>query len=217
MPIYVSYTADNKVNVLGIDRVSKTTLFSNVSCILVWMTRNLYVNGEVNKSKTISKKQLLQYIQIPSTPSKTYKNLLSDPIKHAFGAIEHAGWTVHPDWTCRKGASNYVCFTKKWFNICDEFMAIPTGFVTNKEKLLDYVKEAIMEYIVSLPQPPPSLDDPLELLPQLNSLPCPGEDLKGKLPPSDYGYTMDILEDSDSDFDSDSEPEPEPELLSMDF
>ena len=211
MPIYVSYTADNKVNVLGIDCVSKTTLFSNVSCILVWMTRNLYVNGEVNKSKTISKKQLLQYIQIPSTPSKTYKNLLSDPIKHAFGAIEHVSWTVHPDWTCRKGASNYVCFTKKWFNICDQFMTIPTGFVTNKEKLFDYVEEAIMDYIVSLPQPPPSLEDPLALLPQLNSLPRLGEDLKGNLPQSLYDYTMAMLEDSDSD--SDSEPEP----LSMDF
>ena len=216
MPIYVSYnTDDNQVDVLGIDRVSFPTLISNVCAILVWGQRNLYVNGEVNKSKTISKQQLLQYIQIPSMPSKTYRNLLSDPIRHAFGAIEHAGWTFHPDWTCRKGASNYVCFTKKWFNICDEFMAIPTGFVTNKEKLLDYVKEAIMEYIVSLPQPPPSLDDPLELLPQLNSLPCPGEDLKGKLPPSNYGYTMDILEDSGSGFDSDSGPEPE--LLSMDF
>ena len=166
MPIYVSYnTDDNQVDVLGIDRVSFPTLISNVCAIFVWGQRNLYVNGEVNKSKTISKQQLLQYIQIPSMPSKTYTNLLSDPIKHAFGAIEHAGWTVPPDWTVRKGASNYIRFTEEWFKICDQFMTIPTGFVTNKENLFDYVEEAIMDYIVSLPQPLPSLDDPLELLP----------------------------------------------------
>ena len=72
MPIYVSYTDDNQVHVLEIECVLSTTLISNVCCILVWMARNLYVNGEVNKSKTISKQQLLQYIQIPSMPSKTY-------------------------------------------------------------------------------------------------------------------------------------------------
>ena len=64
-----------------------------------------------------------------------------------------------------------------------------------------------MDYIVSLPQPQPSLEDSLELLPQLNNyLPHPGEDLKGKLP-SLYDSTIAMLEDSDS----------EPEPLSMDF
>ena len=221
MPIYVSYTDDNQVNVLGIDRVSFPTLISVVCGILVWGQRGLYVNGEVNKSKTISKQQLIQYIQIPSMPSKTYRNLLSDPIKHAFGAIERAGWTVPPDWTVRKGASNYFCFTTEWFKICDQFMTIPTGFVTNKEKIFDYVEEAIMDYIVSLPQPLPSLEDPLALLPQLNSLPRLGEDLNGNVPQSLYDHTMAMLEDSDSDSDTDSEPVPEPEPvpehLSMDF
>ena len=86
-------------------------------------------------------------------------------------------------------------------------MTIPTGFVTNKDKLLDIVMDKIMEYILSLPQPPPSLEDPLALLPQLNSLPRLGEDLNGNVPQSLYDHTMAMLEDSDSD----SEP------LSMDF
>ena len=108
------------------------SLISNVACLMVWMIHKTFVGGKVKWSLPICKKDLLQYIRIPTTPSKTYKNLHSDAIKHAFGVINHAGWTLQPNWTV-DGSSVFVKFTKKWFDICGQFMKVPTGYVTDKK------------------------------------------------------------------------------------
>ena len=212
MTVYVTYKEhedENEVHVSGIDRVSRNTLISNVCCMLVWIVRKLFVHGKVIKFKTISKQDLIQNIRILGTPSKTYRNLRSDPIKHAYAAIERAGWTVKPDWTCRKGASKYVRFTTNWFKICDQFMKIPTGYVTNKVKFHRYVLDALIDYIMAQPTTKQKLEDPLALLPQLDYFPQEGINLN-QISNMIMALTLD---DTDSDSNSESESAP----LSMDF
>ena len=142
-------------------------------------------------------KKLLQYICIPTTPSKTYKKLHSDAIRHAFDVIDHAGWALQPEWTV-DGSSAFVKFTKKWFNICTKFMKVPTCYVTDKKKFCDVVQVAISEYIMAQKRKKQALKDPLDLLPQLNYFPKPGEDLNCNL----HSYVLALLDESDSDSDS---------------
>ena len=198
MTILVTYEDDENINIRGIDRVSPNTLISNVSCTMVWMVCKTYVGGKVKKSLPINKQDLLKYIWIPSSPSKTYGCLRSDAISHAFSVIDNAGWALQPVWTVDK-ASGFVKLTKKWFDICGEFMKVPTGYVTDKKKFRDVVQVAISEYIMAQKHKKQALKDPLDLLPQLNYLPKPGEDLNCNL----HSYVMALL-DKDLDSDSDS-------------
>ena len=117
MMVLVTDKDENNINIVGINRISPFTLISNVCCILVWMVQKLFVNGKVMKSIPICKQHVLQYIQTPNSPSKTYKNLQTDAIKHAFHVIKHSSWAIKLDWTA-DGASMYVKFTTKWFDIC---------------------------------------------------------------------------------------------------
>lgn len=159
----------------------------------------MYVGGKVKKSLPISKQDLLKYIRIPSSPSKSYECLRSDAISHAFGVIDNAGWALQPVWTVDKDASGFVKLTKKWFDICGEFMKVPTGYVTDKEKFRELVKDAITDYIMAQKKPKKqALKDPMDLLRQLNYLPTPGEDLNCNL----HSYVLALLDESDSDSDS---------------
>ena len=197
MTILVHYNDDEMFHIKEIDRVSPFTLISNVSCILIWMVQKMYVGGKIKKSLPISKQDLLQYIWIPSSPSKTYKCLRSDAIRHAFGVISNAGWAILPVWTV--DSIGFVKLAKKWFDICGQFMKVPTGYVTDKEKFCEYVKDAITNYIMAQKKPKKqALKDPLDLLPQLNYLPKPGEDLNCNL----HSYVLALLDESDSDSDS---------------
>ena len=148
MTILVHYNDDEMFHIKGIDRVSPFTLISNVAGLLVWLVRKTFVGGKVKWSIPVCKKELLCYIRIPSKPLQTYKNLNSDAIKHAFGVLDYAGWTVQPDWTIN-GQGKFVKLTKDWFDVCTEFMKIPTGFVTDKKKYRDVVQVAISEYIMA--------------------------------------------------------------------
>ena len=198
MTILVTYEDDENINIRGIDRVSPNTLISNISCSMVWMVRKSYVGGKLKKGLPINKQSLLKYIKIPSSPSKTYDCLRSDAIKHTFGVIEAAGWAIQPVWTV--DSIGFIKLTKEWFDICGEFMKVTTGYVTNKEKFCELVKDAITDYIMAQKKPKKqALKDPMDLLPQLPYLPKPGEDLNCDL----HSYVLALLDESDSDSDSD--------------